>query len=293
MSAPRYGIAEWYGLRFDRLSAEDRRWCAQRALGGYQLLPPCPFQANQPPCSKRGGVCSIQRYQEDEIGRLGAPVDDPVIVCPRRFEDGRLLLRWLAEIVGFAPNEAMVAREVPFMRGVKTDKAAGKIDLVVARDLNGGLTWYGLEIQAVYFSGQGMQSEFEGLLGDRQQRPPFPNAVRRPDWRSSSAKRLMPQLQIKVPTLRRWASKIAVAVDRPFFDAVGGPSTDYSHDLTDGDIIWLVPELSPDESGSYRLAKGHWEVLTLEDSIVKLLAAETVQHATFVETLRRKLEPLD
>ena len=213
-------------------------------------------------------------------------------MCPRRFEDRRLLVRWLAEIVGFAPDEAMVAREVPFMRGVKTDKPAGKIDLVVARDLNGELTWYGLEIQAVYFSGQGMQSEFEAHLGAGQERPPFPNAVRRPDWRSSSAKRLMPQLQIKVPTLRRWGSKVAVAVDRPFFDAVGGPSPEHSHDLTDGDIIWLVPELSPDESGGYRLARGHWEVLTLEDSISKLLAAETVQHDAFVETLRRKLEPL-
>jgi len=28
----------------------------------------------------------------------------------------------------------------------------------------------------------------------------------------------MPQLQVKVPTLRRWASKLAVAVDRPFFE---------------------------------------------------------------------------
>lgn len=292
MSAPRYGIAEWYGRRFVGLSREERIWCAQHALDGQQPSPPCPFQESQPPCSKRGGVCSIQRYRQDEGERLGMPAGGPVIVCPRRFEDGQLLVRWLAEIVGFAPDETMVAREVPFMRGVQSDRAAGKIDLVVARDLNGGLSWYGLEIQAVYFSGQGMQSEFEGLLGDRQERPPFPNAVRRPDWRSSSAKRLMPQLQIKVPTLRRWASKIAVAVDRPFFDAVGGPSPEFSHDLTDGDIIWLVPELSPEGSGGYQLSRGHWEVLTLEDSISKLLAAETVQHATFVETLRRKLEPL-
>ena len=203
-----------------------------------------------------------------------------------------MLVRWLAEIVGFSPDEAMVAREVPFMRGIRTEKPAGKIDLVVARDLNGELTWYGLEIQAVYFSGQGMQSEFEALLGGGREQPPFPNAVRRPDWRSSSAKRLMPQLQIKVPTLRRWGSKIAVAVDRPFFDAIGGPSSVSSHELTDGDIIWLVPEISLDESGGYQLSRGHWEVLTLEDSVAKLLAAETVQHDAFVETLRRKLEPL-
>ena len=181
---------------------------SEHALENRQPLPPCPFQVDQPQCRKRGGVCSIQRYGQRDDGRLGATVAGPVIVCPRRFEEGQVLVRWLAEIVGFAPGEAMLAREVPFMRATRTNRAAGKIDLVVARDRNGELTWYGLEIQAVYFSGQGMTSEFEGLRDDGQEQPPFPNAVRRPDWRSSSAKRLMPQLQIKVPTLRRWGSKI-------------------------------------------------------------------------------------
>ncbi len=274
------------------LSPEDRSHLAEQALNSHGSAPPCPFQANRPPCSKRGGVCSIQRYSQHKDGRLDAPVGHPVIVCPHRFEEGRLLVRWLAEIVGFSPASAMVAREIPFMRGTKTDKPAGKIDLIVARELDGGLTWYGLEIQAVYFSGPGMQSEFEALFADNAERPLFPNAVRRPDWRSSSAKRLMPQLQIKVPTLRRWGSKLAVAVDRPFFDAISGRSTSPSQDLTSGDIIWLVPELSLGETRGHRLFRGHWEVLTLEDSISKLLAAETVQHDVFVETLRRKLEPL-
>ena len=62
----------------------------------------------------------------------------------------------------------------------------------------------------------GMRTEFERLALDADKLPPSPNAVRRPDWRSSSAKRLMPQLQIKAPTLRRWGTKLAVAVDMPF-----------------------------------------------------------------------------
>ena len=186
----------------------------------------------------------------------------------------------------------MVAREVAFMHGTGTDKPAGKIDLVVARATDGDLKWYGLEIQAVYFSGVGMDSEFENLRDDDRERPPFPNAIRRPDWRSSSAKRLMPQLQVKVPTLRRWGSKMAVAVDRPFFNAVGGPSHNYSRDLDDGDVIWLIPELIRSEDGSWRLTRGHWEVLTLEDTVDKLLAAETVRRSKFENDLRMKLEPL-
>ena len=177
------------------------------------------------------------------------------------------------------------------MQGTNTNKPAGKIDLVVAKTSNEGVQWHGLEIQAVYFSGKGMQSEFHSLLDDTHETPPFPTAIRRPDWRSSSAKRLVPQLQIKAPTLRRWGSKVAVAVDRPFFKSVGGPSPNPSHDLNDGDIIWLVPELVVD-GGHHRLSRWHWEVLTLEASTEKLLAASPIQREAFERTLLSKLKPI-
>lgn len=291
--SPRYSIAEWFGQPFLELSLAARRRLAKSALKEDNEPPPCPFQSGRPPCRKRGGVCSIQRYEGNADGRLGVPNGDPAIVCPARFEDKQLLLKWLAEIVGFSPNEAMVAREVPFMRGTGTERPAGKIDLVVAKTTNGNLHWYGLEIQAVYFSGPGMDSEFSVLRDDDHRQPPYPGSVRRPDWRSSSAKRLMPQLQIKVPTLRRWGSKIAVAVDRPFFESIGGPSAAPSRDLNDGDIIWLVPELTQNEDGYFELSRGHWEVLTLEDTSSKLLAAETIRREVFERELRNKLEALE
>lgn len=286
----RYGIAEWYGKAFLGLSVEERHRMAEYALGEKGPPPPCPFQKSRPPCRKRGGVCSMQTYTEGEDGRMGAAVGAPAIVCPNRFEEGQLVVSWLAEIVGFSPHEAMVAREVAFMRGTSTGKPAGKIDLVVAKTSNGDVIWYGLEIQAVYFSGPSRDTEFLELRGDGHAIPPFPSSIRRPDWRSSSAKRLMPQLEVKVPTLRRWGSKIAVAVDRPFFDSVGGPSPVPSRDLNDGDVIWLVPELTRRSDGRYRFSRGHWEVLTLEDTASKLLAATTVQREAFERELRSKLE---
>ena len=82
---------------------------------------------------------------------MGAPEGDPVIVCPVRFEQDRIIVKWLADIVGFQDDSAMVAREIPFMTSTVTGKAAGRIDIVLA-GVNGGLTWFGLEIQAVYFS---------------------------------------------------------------------------------------------------------------------------------------------
>lgn len=214
-----------------------------------------------------------------------------MITCPKRFEEDQLLVRWLSEIVGFKPEETQIAREVPFMLGTKTNKSAGKIDLVVARTSDNNLAWHGLEIQAVYFSGKRMESEFRALRR-RPDQPSFPDAMRSPDWRSSGAKRLMPQLQIKVPTLRRWGAKLAVAVDSPFFESLAGPSSDPSQDLGDGDIIWLVPELSSDADGKLKLVRGHWEVLTLEESSHKLQAATTVSRADFENVLRDKLGPL-
>ena len=95
----------------------------------------------------------------------------------------------------------------------------------------------------------------------------------------------MPQLQVKAPTLRRWATKLAVAVDRPFFDAIGGSSKSPSRDLNDGDIVWLVPRVTED----FQLVEHHWEVLSLEASSEKLLSAETMKREEFENSLRAKL----
>ena len=288
----RYGIAEWFGRTLALLSTEERKVLAASASGQASAMP-CPFKPGYPACSKAGGVCTIQLYEPGDDGRIGNASSSPVITCPSRFEQGSLLLRWLADIVGFSADEAMIAREVPFMQSVTTNKPAGKIDLIVARNEPNRLAWYGLEIQAVYFSGPGMSSQFSILADDTHAIPPYPDKVRRPDWRSSSAKRLMPQLQVKAPTVRRWGSKIAVAIDKPFFDSIGGPSEHPSQDLSDGDIIWIVPEILWDgDERTFKLTRGHWEVLTLERSTDKLLAATTVSRDSFEKALREKLSPL-
>lgn len=269
-----YAIAEWFGMPFTRLSVSMRQSYARAALRQTRA-PPCPFQRGSPPCSKRGGVCSIRSGD--------AP---PVIVCPRRFDADDLLPQWLARIVGYP--DIYLASEVPFMRSPATGRAAGRIDVVLASDGDAS-EWLGLEVQAVYFSGGGMPADFEMLLTNADSEPPPPTKRRRPDWRSSSAKRLMPQLEVKVPLLRQWGKKLAVAVDRPFFEAIGGPSAKPSQDVNDGDIVWLIPEVTAD----YGLAEFHWEVLPLEASSEKLLSAIQVNRQEFEGTLRGKLQRIE
>ena len=285
----RYGIAEWYGESFADMSSARRREFAAVALGHGDIISRCPFQHGNVKCGKKGGVCSIQTYrprsghqQTDRIEELSGK---PVITCPKRFDQDDIVPKWLGEIVGF--QQIFLAQEVPFMRSPSTGRSAGRIDLVLSEN-SAASKWFGLEIQAVYFSGEGMTDDFRLLLHDAERLPPMPTSVRRPDWRSSSAKRLMPQLEVKAPTLRRWGTKLAVAVDVPFFDAVGGQSEPASHDINEGDIIWLVLQVSDE----YKLETMHWEVLSLEDSSEKLLAAKTVRRKEFEEALRSRLRPL-
>ena len=288
----RYGIAEWYGEPFADMVPSRRQELAGVALGEAERLPVCPFQRGNVTCSKKGGVCSIQRYgmvsETRLMDRIAKREGMPVITCPRRFEQNDLIPKWLAEIVDFP--DPFLAREVPFMRSTSTQKSAGRIDLVLAnsKKLDRSSQWFGLEIQAVYFSGPSMTADFSLLRTDNGRLPPATTAVRRPDWRSSSAKRLMPQLQVKAPTLRRWLTKLAVAVDLPFFEAIGGKSAKPSQDINDGDIMWLIPRISE----QYQLEAVHWEVLSLEDSSKKLLAADTIKREEFETVLSDKLRQL-
>ena len=293
MARERYGIAEWYGNNFVTLEPSRRMDLARQALDHRNKRgpePPCPFQDGYP-CKKPGGVCGIRLYEEDH-GRIGASVEGMAVTCPKRFEQDDLVLRWLADVVGFDRQKARVAREVPFMTNTRTGKLAGKIDYVLAEHRHGRMQWHGLEIQAVYFSGENMEHDFLCLNNDNRRRPPFPDKVRRPDWRSSGAKRLMPQLEIKGPTLRRWQAKLAVCVDSGFFGSIGGPSPDPSHDLDSGDIIWLTPDFVEDADGTCHIRRGHWEVLTLEESTRRLRSSETLSRAEFEASLGGKLHSL-
>lgn len=138
-------------------------------------------------------------------------------------------------------------------------------------------------------SGHGMSLEFNILECDGRDTPPYPNLHRRADWRSSGAKRLMPQLQTKVPILRQCETKMAVAIDVNFFEAIGRVSSNPSHDIDAGDVIWLVIGMSDEHS----LEVQNWEMWSLEDSITKLVASEKISRHEFEKILCTRLQPLD
>jgi len=211
------------------------------------------------------------------------------VLCPRRFEEEMAIFRWVGEVVlGTATPE--IATEIGFLKAEGSNTHAGRIDMVLAEQEGGAaaLNWCALEIQAVYFSGKGMGEEFRSIMSSEGESLPFPSHTRRPDYRSSGPKRLLPQLQIKVPTLRRWGKKMAVVVDKHFFRSLG--HMEEVGDLSSGDIAWFTVDFLEEEGGRrFRLARDSVHVTTLERATEGLTGGFPVTLPEFEAGIRAKL----
>jgi hypothetical protein len=249
---------------------------------------------------------SVQ-HASDGSPQSAVPEGDLVTLCPERFRQEGLVHRWVAEVlldcsdpvavaeVGFLQRppsliEATEQHDPPGGDG-KADLAVGRIDCVlVSPDLTGPMKWCALEVQAVYFSGDAMSGEYRHILEWDGDGVPPPKGRRRPDWRSSGPKRLMPQLQIKVPSLRRWGKKMAVLVDEPFFRSLS--RMDEVADVSSCDIVWFVIGYDRD-GGTARLRMSGTHFTTLERAVEGLTAGVPVSLGEFEDSIRAKLASRD
>ncbi|WAC22939.1 NotI family restriction endonuclease [Blastomonas sp. SL216] len=277
----RYGIAEWYGRRINDYTADELK--ALASMGSAKLSGlPCPFrQAAQPgaTCNKKGGICTVQKRTLQGNGTVlhNGPL---VTLCPSRFWEDNFIF----EIVGtqiLNVETPIVLKEVQFLTSAvgldeieeKEGEAVGRIDSILI-DPADSSRWCALELQAVYFSGEGMGGHIKQYEDPSEHI--FPDANRRPDYRSSGPKRLMPQLQTKIPTLRRWGKKMSVVIDTPFRSSLGSFVT-VKH-LSNCDIVWFVVEYD-ETTGKLKLADTI--ATTLESSIEALTAAIPLSQEAF------------
>lgn len=217
----KHPLAEVFGFPINNKSPEARRHREKRL---------CPFNNKVPNCTKDKandplGVCSV--YEGDAIA----------ITCPVRFREGWLIADDAAAF--FFPPTAKWTSLVEVRLNDKHGKSAGNIDVVlVSYDEHGKITDFGsLEVQAVYISGN-VRAPFEHFMQnppanaklDWTGRPNYP----RPDYLSSSRKRLAPQLLFKGGILYAWRKKQAVAINRGFTTRFHR-STESSHTKP----IWL------------------------------------------------------
>lgn len=286
-SVVRYGAGELYGFYLTMLTHARLRALVNAPFKSQ----PCPFRGGESPCNKNGGVCTLRQFSR--TGDKVEPIQDISLVatCPNRFYDNDTALAWAGQIL-LGTDAPIVLTELPFLMSTKRDKdsdptAVGKIDMVIVHPEITTLQWCALEIQAVYFSGASMSKDFTIMQDWQGPGLPFPQGIRRPDFRSSGPKRLMPQLQIKVPTISRWGKKVAVVVDQPFWDSLGSIS-EVDH-VSNCDIAWFVMDYRHDGKG-FHMEPKDLHLTTLDRAVEGLTGGKPTSLADFEKTLRAKLE---
>jgi hypothetical protein len=241
------------------------------------------------PCTKEGGVCSIRQYCQNAAGQVNAAEGKLgffTATCPYRFYERNMVFRWIGETI-LGSTTPYIVNQVKSLE--REGSAVGRIDHVLIHHDTKNFSWCALEMQAVYFSGGKMIDEFRAVAESTGESIPFPVRRRRPDVRSSGPKRLMPQLQIKVPTLRRWGKKMCVLVDRAFFEQLGRMASE--NDLTNSDIAWFVVNFEEDAAGAH-LVRDFVHYTTLERAVEGLTAGLPVSLPVFERRIRSKLESL-
>jgi hypothetical protein len=289
----RYGAGELYGL--DLSSLPPQRLRELSSAKHKEIV--CPFKRPeigrpQPTCSKKGGVCSLRQFEQNADGKV-SPIGSPVTTCPQRFLEGNLIFEWVGETLLGTKKPAVIS-ELPFLMGEgvtagEEGDAVGMIDKVLVNPAGETLKWCALEMQAVYFSGKSMENDFSVMRSWQGPGIPFPRVQRRPDFRSSGPKRLMPQLQIKVPTISRWGRKMAVVVDQAFWESLGEMRK--VRDLSNSEIAWFVVSYSKAKDGRFQLQRDSVHFTTLSHAVEGLTGGTPMSLENFESAIRARLRP--
>lgn len=279
MPIHKHPLAEVFGYLTTDQSEKANRFRTHRL---------CPFNNKVPNCTKDKaknplGVCSI--YQD------GAPA----ITCPIRFREDWIIADDAASF--FFDETAKWSSLTEVRLNDSKGKSAGNIDVVlVAYDNNGKVYDFGaLEIQAVYISGN-VRDPFEYYIKDPLSRgamdwskePNYP----RPDYLSSSRKRLVPQLLFKGGILNGWGKKTAVALNKGFFATL--PKLEQVP-KSDADIAWLIYDLEiirekGQKSGRYSLKKVDEVFTKFKPALLSITTPSPGKVDNFVKLLQEKLD---
>jgi Restriction endonuclease NotI len=272
---PKQPLAEVFGYPIDNFSQAAER---------HRRLHLCPFNNKVPNCTKSRvenpiGVCSV--YDASQTA---------TVTCPIRFREDWYIVEHAASF--FFPQGVNFTSLTEVRLNDKYGKSAGDIDIVlVSYDDVGRLKDFGsLEVQAVYTSGT-ISAPFKHYIAD-----PAKNAnldwrrhknYPRPDYLSSSRKRLAPQLIYKGGILHAWKKKMAVAVDSQFFATL--PSME-EVDRDEAELAWIVYDLKHDITENRRYLTLARTVYTrFIPTLDKITKSEPGEVQEFVDFLQSKL----
>ncbi len=245
----------------------------------------CPFNNKVPNCTKDKaleplGVCSVAHQ-----GEL-------VITCPIRFRQGWRIAIDAAEF--FFPPGAKWTTLTEVRLKDANGGSAGNIDVVLcAYDATGKVYDFGaLEVQAVYISGN-VRNPFEHYMEAPEQRAAMDWTAQanypRPDYLSSSRKRLAPQLIFKGGILHAWGKKSAVALNQGFFDTL---PTLAEVSKEDAEIAWLIYDIEPPSTSGtqFQLVRKKVVYTRFEAALIQITKSRPGKMEDFLKVLQNKVD---
>ncbi|MDX2283715.1 MAG: NotI family restriction endonuclease [Bacteroidia bacterium] len=242
----------------------------------------CPFNNKVPNCTKDKaknplGVCSIHHGNQ------------AVITCPVRFRENWLIIEHAAAFAFGAHARWTSLSEIKLQD--QSGQSAGNIDFVlVSYDPQGYiLDFASLEVQGVYITGN-LRNPFEQYIQAPDPSFQWPAGYNfpKPDYLSSSRKRLIPQMLYKGGIFKAWGKKQSVALQHAFFATLPELPTVPSEDA---DIAWLLYDLvyNPDIE-QYRLTHIETVYTAFEPALARVTNPMPGEMQLFMETLQHKLD---
>ena len=214
-------------------------------------------------------------------------------VCPVRFLEGGRIFRDAGRLAFGEGVQTGIFPEVRILNTVGKDgqpgKKIGKIDFLLGKVVDDKVVDFAaVEVQAVYISGYSVRPAFDEYIKHQGPSNASMQAERRPDFRSSAQKRLVPQLQLKIPVFRRWGKKFFVVVDSQFFEAL----PDFPHTTrSNSEITWLVYPIKLDPSTNNYTLENPQEIFSEWDDVANALReGKPPEPGEILEELQAKLE---
>ena len=270
-------LAEVFGFSVDDFSKEANRHRKTRL---------CPYNNKVPSCTKDKandplGVCSIFEGPGEEIA----------ITCPIRFRQDWLIAEHAASFFFSERTNWTSLTEVRLSD--KSGASAGNIDIVlVSYDNRGKVLDFGsLEVQAVYISGN-TRRPFQAYIRNPSRKHNMDWASHknypRPDYLSSSRKRLLPQLIYKGGILKTWEKKMAVAIHKGFYQTLPNLS---AVEKQHAELAWLVYDLERNvSSNKLQLRKLETKYTLFEPALEKIVTPNPGRVEDFIQLLQDKLD---
>ncbi len=266
-------LAEVFGFPLEIKSVKANRYRKQKL---------CPYNNKVPNCTKDKannplGVCSVWHNGTS------------IITCPIRFREDWVIVENAAKFAFGSKSNWTSLSEIKLVD--KNGQSAGNIDFVLVQYNDKGelIDFVSLEVQGVYISGN-LRNPFEAYIKKPSKDFEWPTGYNypKPDYLSSSRKRLIPQMLYKGGIFQSWRKKQTVALQKSFFYTLPSlPTTTKSK----ADIAWFLYDLEfNSDQNQNNLVLVDTVYSEFEPALLRVTTPEPGDVSGFINILQTRLD---